>query len=69
MSNYKVVPFAAQINRNDTTDQVAAQMQGIIDSYVSNGWGIYANGWSSNLGCRNKQLLRRWDTARLYNNI
>jgi hypothetical protein len=38
MPVYKVVPFAAQINRNDTTSQVAAQMQTIIDNYVGNGW-------------------------------
>jgi hypothetical protein len=38
MPTYKIVPFAAQINRGDTTSQVAAQMQKIIDSYVTEGW-------------------------------
>lgn len=35
---YKVVPFTAQITRNDTTGAVAAQMQKIIDSYINDGW-------------------------------
>lgn len=35
---FKVVPFTAQITRNDTATTVANQMQSIIDSYVSQGW-------------------------------
>jgi len=35
---FKVVPFTAQITRNDTTTTVAKQMQTIIDSNVSEGW-------------------------------
>lgn len=35
---YKVVPFIAQITRNDTTATVAVQMQQIIESYTNEGW-------------------------------
>jgi hypothetical protein len=35
---YKVVPFTAQITRDDTSTTVANQMQGIIDSWVNVGW-------------------------------
>lgn len=38
MPTYKIVPFSAHINRNDTTAHVAAQMQKIIDTYVNEGW-------------------------------
>jgi hypothetical protein len=38
MPYYKVVPFTAQITRDDTTVQVAAQMQNIIDAHLSSGW-------------------------------
>jgi hypothetical protein len=38
MSSYKVVPFTAQITRNDTTSTVASQMQIIIDDHVADGW-------------------------------
>ena len=35
---YKVVPFTANASRNDNTGTVAAQVQSIIDQYISNGW-------------------------------
>lgn len=35
---FKVVPFTAQITRNDTSTTVANQMQTIIDDYVNQGW-------------------------------
>jgi hypothetical protein len=35
---FKVVPFTAQITRNDTSTTVADQMQTIIDSANANGW-------------------------------
>jgi hypothetical protein len=35
---YKVIPFTAQITRNDSAAAVATQMQSIIDSQVSSGW-------------------------------
>jgi hypothetical protein len=38
MSECKVVPFTAQITRQDTNATVAAQMQAIIDSYKAQGW-------------------------------
>jgi len=38
MPSYKVVPFSAQISRQDTTATVAAQMQTIIDSHTAEGW-------------------------------
>lgn len=38
MAESKVVPFTAQITRQDTNATVAGQMQGIIDSYKEQGW-------------------------------
>jgi hypothetical protein len=35
---FKVVPFTAQITRNDTSTTVAQQMQTMIDSNLSQGW-------------------------------
>ena len=35
---YKILPFAAQINREDTSAVVAHQMQTIIDTTVAEGW-------------------------------
>ncbi|WP_343692084.1 hypothetical protein [Chitinophaga sp.] len=35
---FKVVPFMAQITRNDTSSTVAKQMQIIIDNYANQGW-------------------------------
>ena len=35
---YKVVPFTALIQREDTSTVVAKQMQSIIDEFVSGGW-------------------------------
>ena len=35
---FKVVPFTAQITRNDTSTTVAEQMQSIIDANGRNGW-------------------------------
>ncbi len=35
---YKVVPFIAQISREDTSATVANQMQAIIDSNINNNW-------------------------------
>jgi hypothetical protein len=36
--DFKVVPFTAKINREDTTAIVADQMQRIIDDHVREGW-------------------------------
>jgi hypothetical protein len=35
---FKVVPFTAQITRNDTSITVANQMQKMIDSQLAQGW-------------------------------
>lgn len=35
---FKIVPFTAQISKDDTSSTVATQMQSIIDSNVSQGW-------------------------------
>lgn len=35
---FKIVPFTAQITKNDSSTSVATQMQSIIDSNVSQGW-------------------------------
>ena len=35
---YKIVPFTAQLTRDDSTKAVADQMQGIIDGHISRGW-------------------------------
>ena len=35
---FKIVPFTAQITKDDTSATVATQMQSIIDSTVSQGW-------------------------------
>lgn len=35
---FKVVPFLAQITRNDTSAKVATQMQTIIDDNKTQGW-------------------------------
>lgn len=35
---FKVVPFTAQITRNDTSSTVAKQMQIIIDDHTISGW-------------------------------
>lgn len=35
---YKVVPFIAQITRNDTSSTVAKQMQITIDDFANQGW-------------------------------
>ena len=34
----KVIPFTAVINRDDTSQVVATQMQSIIDSTIQDGW-------------------------------
>jgi hypothetical protein len=34
----KIVPFTAQIKRDDTAAAVAGQMQAIIDSNLQSGW-------------------------------
>jgi hypothetical protein len=35
---YKVVPFTAQITRQETTAKVATQLQNVIDKYTDEGW-------------------------------
>jgi hypothetical protein len=35
---YKVVPFTAEITRDETTARVAAQLQNVIDSHTAEGW-------------------------------
>ena len=35
---YKVVPFTANINRNNNSATVAAQLQLIIDQHLLEGW-------------------------------
>jgi len=35
---FKVVPFMAQITRNETSSTVAKQMQTMIDDNVNQGW-------------------------------
>lgn len=38
MENYKVIPFVAVINHNDTTEKVAQQLQEVINAYANQGW-------------------------------
>lgn len=35
---FKVVPFTAQIRQNDTSANVASQMQSMIDNHTTDGW-------------------------------
>ena len=35
---YKVVPFVADINRNSTSDEVAGQLEQVINTYAKQGW-------------------------------
>jgi hypothetical protein len=35
---YKVIPFTANVSRNDNAGAVATQVQSIIDKYLANGW-------------------------------
>lgn len=35
---YEVVPFLAQITRKETTTNVAAQLQNLINEYSAKGW-------------------------------
>lgn len=34
----KIVPFTAQIKRDDTSATVAGQMQSIINTHIQSGW-------------------------------
>jgi len=36
--DFKVVPFTANITRNDTSTTVAKQVQSIVDSHIDMGW-------------------------------
>ena len=36
--NFKAVPFTAKINRGDTAQKVAEQIQLLIDEYSQDGW-------------------------------
>ena len=36
--NYKAVPFTARISQNDTTQQVAQQLENLINEYAQQGW-------------------------------
>lgn len=38
MATYQIIPFTAQITRDDHSGKVAAQMQQIIDRQVADGW-------------------------------
>jgi hypothetical protein len=35
---YKIVPFSAQLTREDSTKAVAVQMQTIVDAHIKEGW-------------------------------
>jgi hypothetical protein len=35
---YKVVPFTANVTRNENSSAVASQLQGIIENHLSEGW-------------------------------
>lgn len=36
--NYKIVPFQPNISRENTTDDVASQVQEIVDIHLEEGW-------------------------------